>query len=217
MSSTFNIIAGLRGLNTRLQSLFLTTLFFRMGTMGFPFFPIFLIQNKMLSPSQAGLLAGTFGAGALLCDLFIGKFIKLFSPGRIIFFSLLSSAIILAMIPFLNSYFSFLIVSLLWGVSYESFTPSAYSETILYSDVATRKIAFSYNRLAINIGMAIGPFAGSFIFIAAPSLVFIINAAFSLFSLFFFVLSGRKNEIIIRDKEKIDEISQREKKHLFCL
>ncbi|MGE1076380.1 MFS transporter, partial [Pseudomonas fragariae (ex Marin et al. 2024)] len=56
---------ALRGLNGRLQALFLITLVFRMGTMAFPFYAAYLIHQHAVSAGTAGLLVGVYGAGAL--------------------------------------------------------------------------------------------------------------------------------------------------------
>ncbi|MDC9581961.1 MFS transporter [Xenorhabdus sp. PR6a] len=203
----FDTIATIRGLNIKLRSLFFATLSFRMGTMGFPFFAAYLIQEKSLSAIQAGILVGVFGAGALLCDLIIGYFIKKFSSSKVIISSLLFTSIILFMIPFLDSYYTIVIFSFLWGISYESFTPAAYSETVSYSDHATRKIAFSCNRLAINIGMAIGPLAGGVIFAVNPIFIFFINSIFTFFSLVFYSLSIKSRKYINNNYNEFDENS----------
>ncbi|PHM62559.1 MFS transporter [Xenorhabdus ishibashii] len=195
----FDTIATIRGLNAKLRTLFFATLSFRMGTMGFPFFAAYLIQEKSLNAIQAGVLVGVFGAGALLCDLIIGYFIKKFGSSKIIVFSLLFTSIILFFIPFLDSYHAIILFSFLWGISYESFTPAAYSETVSNSDYSTRKIAFSCNRLAINIGMAIGPFVGGFIFSISPIFVFLVNSVFALFSLIFYLFSINMKSVLNRE------------------
>ncbi|MDX7992094.1 MFS transporter [Xenorhabdus littoralis] len=201
----FDTIATIRGLNVKLRSLFFATLSFRMGTMGFPFFAAYLIQEKSLIAIQAGVLVGVFGAGALLCDLIIGYFIKKIGSSKIIIFSLLFTSIILFLIPFLDSYHAIIVFSFLWGISYESFTPAAYSETVSNSDLSTRKIAFSCNRLAINLGMAIGPFVGGIIFSVSPIFVFFINSAFSLFSLVFYFFSMRIRHSLNKESDNTYE------------
>ena len=72
------------------------------------------------------------------------------------------------------------LLSFLWGACYEAFTPAAFSETVAHSNLESRKVAFSCNRLAINIGMAIGPLLGSLIFLRNADAVFYINAVLSL-------------------------------------
>ncbi|MGJ0623612.1 MFS transporter [Xenorhabdus bovienii] len=200
----FDTIATIRGLNVKLRSLFFVTLSFRMGTMGFPFFAAYLIQEKSLDAIQAGVLVGVFGAGALLCDVIIGYFIKNFGSNKVIVFSLLFTSIILFLIPFLDSYYTIIVFSFLWGISYESFTPAAYSETVAHSDFSSRKIAFSCNRLAINIGMAIGPLVGGIIFSVHPILVFFVNSIFTFFSLIFYFLSMRSKENINNSLGSLD-------------
>lgn len=171
---------ALRGLNARLQALFMITLVFRTGTLAFPFYAAYLIHQHAIAPGTAGLLVGVYGAGALCTDLFIGGVIKRFSANRVILGSLLLNAALLLVIPSVDNTPALLLLSFLWGACYEAFTPATFSETVAHSSLETRKVAFSCNRLAINIGMAIGPLLGSLIFLRNADAVFYINALLSL-------------------------------------
>ncbi|NVZ23202.1 MFS transporter [Pseudomonas costantinii] len=171
---------ALRSLNGRLQSLFIITLVFRMGTLAFPFYAAYLIHQHAVSPGTAGALVGVYGAGALCTDLLIGAVIKRFSANRVILGSLLLNALLLLIIPSVNNTLALFVLSFLWGACYEAFTPATFSETVANSTLETRKVAFSCNRLAINIGMAIGPLLGSLVFLKHADAVFYINAALSL-------------------------------------
>ena len=171
---------ALRGLNARLQLLFLITLVFRMGTMAFPFYAAYLIHQHAVSAGTAGLLVGVYGAGALFVDLIIGGVIKRFSANRVILGSLLLNAVLLLIIPSVDNTVVLFVLSFLWGGCYEAFTPATCSETVAHSSSESRKVAFSCNRLAINIGMAIGPLLGSLIFLSNADAVFYLNAALSL-------------------------------------
>ena len=171
---------ALRGLNARLQALFMITLVVRTGTLAFPFYAAYLIHQHAIAPGTAGLLVGVYGAGALCTDLIIGGVIKRFSANRVILGSLLLNAALLLVIPSVDNTPALLLLSFLWGACYEAFTPATFSETVAHSSLETRKVAFSCNRLAINIGMAIGPLLGSLIFLRNADAVFYINALLSL-------------------------------------
>ncbi|MGY2230431.1 MFS transporter [Pseudomonas tolaasii] len=171
---------ALRSLNARLRSLFMITLVFRMGTLAFPFYAAYLIHQHAISPATAGLLVGVYGAGALCTDLIIGAVIKRFTANRVILGSLLFNALLLLLIPSVDEVAVLFVLSFLWGACYEAFTPATFSETVANSTLETRKVAFSCNRLAINIGMAIGPLLGSLVFLHHADAVFYINAALSL-------------------------------------
>lgn len=121
-----------------------------------------------------------YGAGALFVDLIIGGVIKRFSANRVILGSLLLNAVLLLIIPSVDNTVVLFVLSFLWGGCYEAFTPATFSETVAHSSSESRKVAFSCNRLAINIGMAIGPLLGSLIFLSNADAVFYLNAALSL-------------------------------------
>lgn len=107
---------ALRGFNRRLQALFVVTLVFRMGTMAFPFYAAYLIHQHAVSASIAGLLVGTYGVGALFVDLIVGALIKRFSSGRVILGSLLTNALLLLIIPSIDSIAALFVLSFLWGL-----------------------------------------------------------------------------------------------------
>ncbi|MDN5482475.1 MAG: MFS transporter, partial [Pseudomonas sp.] len=111
---------ALRGLNARLQLLFLITLVFRMGTMAFPFYAAYLIHQHAVSAGTAGLLVGVYGAGALFVDLIIGGVIKRFSANRVILGSLLLNAVLLLIIPSVDNTVVLFVLSFLWGGCYEA-------------------------------------------------------------------------------------------------
>ncbi len=188
---------ALRSLNTRLQSLFIITLVFRMGTLAFPFYAAYLMHQHAVSAGTAGLLVGGYGAGALCTDLIIGALIKRCSASRVILASLLLNALLLLIIPSVENTFALLLLSFFWGACYEAFTPATLSEIVAHSTVETRKVAFSCNRLAINIGMAIGPLLGSLVFLKYADAVFYINAALSLAAFAACLLLGRTQPLVV--------------------
>ncbi len=106
---------ALRGLNARLQALFMITLVFRTGTLAFPFYAAYLIHQHAISAGTAGLLVGVYGAGALCTDLIIGAVIKRFSANRVILGSLLFNAVLLLVIPSVDNLLALFLLSFLWG------------------------------------------------------------------------------------------------------
>jgi predicted MFS family arabinose efflux permease len=115
----------------------------------------------------------------------------------VILASLLLNALLLLIIPSVENTFALLLLSFFWGACYEAFTPATLSEIVAHSTVETRKVAFSCNRLAINIGMAIGPLLGSLVFLKYADAVFYINAALSLAAFVACLLLGRTQPLVV--------------------
>lgn len=174
IAGTFRTVAGL---NRDLRTLFLSTLLFRAGTMAFPFLAAYLLEQQRYSASQVGLVVGAFGAGALLADLSASVFLGRIPPAKVMLAGSLVYAAVISATPLLSGVLPLTLATLVWGAAYESYTPAVYSQVVASSEPHERKIAFSCNRLAINLGMGVGPAVGGLLFTVAPTALFYVNAA----------------------------------------
>src|SRR5699024_9033957 len=154
----------LRRLPPQLQALFVTTLIFRAGTMAFPFLSAYLIGNGGLSAGEAGAIVGAYGVGALLADLAAGPLLRLAGGHTVMVAGLISNGVLVAVMPFLEGAFLLLVATVVWGFCYETFTPASYTTIVQNCDESIRKVAFSAHRLAINLGMAVGPAVGGLLY-----------------------------------------------------
>lgn len=181
-----------RSLNPQLRVLFVTTLIYRVSTMAFPFLSAWLYSQEELLAYQVGAIVGAFGIGALVSDLLTSPILRMMSKSQAIKNGLCIYAMVLLLIPHLESSYVLVLMTFVWGMAYEIFTPSAFAMTIEYSTEENRKVAFSCNRLAINIGMAIGPALGGLIFALQSNLVFYVNSAVVLITLLYFSIMQRR-------------------------
>lgn len=181
-----------RSLNPQLRVLFVATLIYRVSTMAFPFLSAWLYAKEGLPAYQVGVIVGAFGIGALVSDLLISPILRMMSASQAIKIGLCIYAIVLLFIPHLESNYSLVLMTFTWGMAYEIFTPSAFSMTIEHSAEENRKVAFSCNRLAINIGMAIGPALGGLVFAFQSDLVFYVNSVVVLVTLIYFSVMQRQ-------------------------
>ncbi|MEV6553268.1 MFS transporter [Streptomyces sp. NPDC051597] len=169
-------LRAVRGLAPELRTLFITTLLFRSGTMAFPFLAAYLVERNDYSAGQVGSIVGAYGLGALAADLAAGPVLHFVSARTVMISGLVGNAALVAVLPLTHSAVMLIIGSLVWGFFYEAFTPAAYAETVRHSREEDRKVAFSCNRLAINVGMGIGPALGGLVFAWRPVGLFLINA-----------------------------------------
>ncbi|MFI1221097.1 MULTISPECIES: MFS transporter [unclassified Streptomyces] len=170
---TFRTVAGL---NSDLRALFVSTLLFRAGTMAFPFLGAYLLGEDRYSAGQVGLVVGAFGLGALLADVGAGVLLGRLRPVTVMLGGCVGYALLLAVVPALSAVPALLVVTLLWGMAFEIYTPASYAQVVAGSSPDQRKIAFSCNRLAINLGMGVGPAIGGLLFTVAPQALFYVNA-----------------------------------------
>jgi MFS family permease len=157
-----------------------TTLINRMGSMGLPFLVVYLINSQGYSATQAGLVFSIYGLAALAAAPFSGRLSDAIGPLRVMKLSLWLSGIVLILYPFAKSYSVVIIATICWSVITEAFRPAALS---IISDVVEpdqRKVAFSANRLAANMGMSIGPALGGFLLMYSYPLIFWVDGVTTL-------------------------------------
>ncbi|PKL82667.1 MAG: hypothetical protein CVV24_08870 [Ignavibacteriae bacterium HGW-Ignavibacteriae-3] len=182
-----------RGLNKIPKSVWLvsaTTLINRSGTMVLPFLVIYMTSRISVSPGAAGLVLAFYGAGAFLTAPFVGKLSDRFGPLPVMKISLILTGVIIIFYSFVENYYGILLVTLVWAVISEAFRPANLSLISDETETEQRKTAFALNRLAINLGMSIGPVVGGFLSAYNFSLLFYVNGITSILAGIFLMSSG---------------------------
>ncbi len=132
----------------------------RAGTMVLPFLSLYFTQELAMSALQAGQLLGIFGLGSML-----GSYLGGWLSDRI-------GSVRVQQLSFLGSGFGFLIlgqVTSFWGLGLaigvtatiaDSFRPALLASVTHFSPPEVRNRALALVRLAVNLGMAVGPAVG---------------------------------------------------------
>ncbi len=136
----------------------------RMGTMVVPFMTLYLTSPQMgYSVGQAGIVFGIFGAGAFSGAWLGGRMTDKigFYPVQLI--TLIGGGILFIVLGQMKSYS--LICLFTFAVSFvnEAFRPANSTAIAFYSKESNRTRSYALNRLAINIGWAIGVAMGGVI------------------------------------------------------
>lgn len=171
---------GLGALPREVWLLFATTLINRAGTMALPFLVLYLTRGLGLSAGEAGFALAVYGAGALLGAPLAGSLSDRVGSLLVMRVSLLLSGGILLLFPVLGSYPALLAATFAWAVIGEAFRPASLA---IVSDLVPpeqRKAAFAVTRLAINLGMSVGPAVGGFLATVSFSALFLIDGATAL-------------------------------------
>jgi MFS family permease len=145
-----------------------------------PFLTLYLTIDRRLSVTTAGLTLTVYGIGAILVAPLAGRLSDHLGGLRIMKLSLLLSGLLLFVFPFANHLTSILTITAVWAIANEAFRPPSLS---LIGDLAgpgQRKAAFALCRLAINLGMSIGPVAGGFLAMRSFKLLFYFDGATTL-------------------------------------
>lgn len=155
-----NPYSGLRGLPRDIWVLFATALVNRVGTMALPFLALYLTRARGWTGDQAGLALSVFGLGSLVTAPLAGRLADRVGAGRVLQASLILSGFLMAAVPWARGFWPTLAVVFLWAVVGEAYRPA---NMALLAQVATpeqRKSAYALHRLALNLGMSVGPALG---------------------------------------------------------
>ena len=170
-----NPYSGLKDIPKNIWYLSIGTLINRSGTMVLPFLALYSTSELGISAGNAGLVLAFYGLGAFISAPFAGKLSDKFGALNLMKLSLFSSGVFLFAYSLVTEFYAFLILSLIWAIVNEAFRPASMS--FLSSEITSdrRKTAFALNRLAINLGMSIGPVIGGLLSTINFSLLFYVD------------------------------------------
>lgn len=128
-----------------------------------PFMTLYLTESKHVSLGKAGLVMAIFGLGAV-CGGFIGG--KLTDKTGFYFiqlYALLGGGLMFILLGRIDSYPLICVATFFLSVVNESFRPANATAIAHYSKEENRTRSYSLNRLAINLGWALGGTIGGFL------------------------------------------------------
>jgi MFS family permease len=207
-----NIWRSLKGIPRSMWLLAAATLINRTGTMVFPFLAIYLTKIEHTSEGQAGLVLTVYGIGSLITSPFVGRISDRVGKITIMEFSLILSGVVLLFYSFVNNFILILVITFIWSVINEAFRPANLS---LISELVVpelRRPAFSLNRLAINLGMSIGPVIGGILIMFNFHTMFYADALTSIIAGVFLIAEHKK---FVPERKPEDSIQPEVKRSIF--
>jgi MFS family permease len=172
--------SDLAGLPRDSWLLALATLVNRAGTMVIPFLALHFTRNLGFSAGQAGLALAVYGVVSLLTSPFAGRLADKVGSQRILTLSLFLGGLGFWALPLLKTLPQVLGGMVVLSAVSEAMRPATLA---LVSDLAPpplRRQAFALNRLAINLGMSVGPAAGGFLAAHSFQMLFWVDGATSI-------------------------------------
>jgi len=163
----------------------------RAGTMVLPFLLLYLTRDLGLSPSIGGAIVALYGAAALVTSPFAGRLCDRVGPIRLMTASLVLSGLVLLAFPVARTPLSVALATVLWAVVSELFRPASLSAIAAAVGPESRKTAFAVNRLAINLGMSLGPALGGFLATWSYGALFVADGLTSLAAAAILAKAGR--------------------------
>lgn len=151
------------GLSRSTWLLSLVMLINRSGTMVIPFMTLYLTTEKGYSIGKAGFVFGLFGFGAFSGAWIGGKLTDKigFYPVQLI--TLLGGGCLFMVLGQMESYGLICLFTYLVSFVNEAFRPANSTAIAFYSKPENRTRSYSLNRLAINLGWAVGAGIGGYI------------------------------------------------------
>lgn len=164
------------GLNRTVWLLATTTLVNRAGTMVLPFLMLYLTEKRGFTTYQAGLALALYGLGAT-GSYFGGWLCDHFKPRRIMFWSLALTGCGFLVLGHLESRPAILATMVWLSVVGEAFRPANAAAVAAASEPGRSAQSFSLMRLAVNIGMTLGPAVGGFLAMRNYDWLFLIDGS----------------------------------------
>jgi len=151
------------GLSRNSWYLALVMLVNRAGTMVLPFMSIYCTQQLHFSIAQAGIVLSMFGFGSLAGAFLGGRITDKYGFYDVQLGALVSGGILFLVLGFQHSFWSVCVTTFILSVCNDAFRPANSTAVAHYSTPENRTRSYSLNRLAINLGWAVGGALGGFL------------------------------------------------------
>src|SRR3954464_7147870 len=174
--SRLNPWRGLDGLPREVWLLFATNLINRAGMMVLPFLIVYLTRELHFTAGEAGLAFGLYGGAAIVVGPISGRLSDRIGALPIMRASLLLSGSGFLLFPLARTRSAVYAATLLWAACAELFRPASLAAITHIVAADQRKPAYALNRLAINLGMSIGPALGGFLAAVSFKAMFLVDA-----------------------------------------
>lgn len=129
----------------------------RSGTMVVPFMTLYLTSKEMgYSVGEAGYVFGLFGAGAFTGAWLGGRLTDKIGFYPVQMFTLFTGGLLFLVLGQMKTYPLICVFTFLLSFVNEAFRPANSTAIAFYSKVENRTRSYALNRLAINLGWAVG-------------------------------------------------------------
>lgn len=191
------------GLSREIWLLSIVMLINRSGMMVIPFLTLYATDDLGFSVVRAGLLTGSFGAGSLVGSWLGGWLSDRFGTYKVMLWSLFLGGFGLLTLWMFRDFWVLITAIFIVSTIADAVRPATMSSVKIYSKKENQTRSISLIRMAINLGISIGPAVGGIIagtlgykwLFVLDGLTCVFAAAFLLFSL------PEKKRIPIQEEE----------------
>lgn len=150
--------------------------------MAVPFMSLYVTQFLGRPAADAGLIITLFGVGSILGASAGGKFTDMFGFRYVQLFSTLTGGAFFIFFSTIRHFETICFLTVLIAFFSESFRPANFTAIAAYARPGTETRSYSLNRLATNLGWAVGSSIGGIIASFNYQLLFIVDGAVSMLS-----------------------------------
>jgi predicted MFS family arabinose efflux permease len=166
-----------RGHPPAVWRLAVATLINRSGTMVQPFLILFLTDERGLTPADAGLLMALWGLGGL-CGAYLGGWLcDRLTSQRVMVGSLALTGVGFLVLGHLEGRAPLAVALFLVSLAGDAYRPALVAGLAAATPPEGRPRTFALNRLAINLGMSLGPAVGGFLALLDYFWLFVVDGA----------------------------------------
>ncbi len=208
------------GLSRETWLLSLVMLINRSGTMVLGFMTLYAVDGLGLKVSQAGTIMAFFGAGSIVGAYFGGRITDKFGFHSLQVGALFTGGLMFILVGYLREFIPLCIGTFFLSLCNESFRPANSTAIAHYSTIENRTRSYSLNRLAINLGWAVGGALGGFLAEINYQLLFWVDGFTNIGAavLMFVLLKPKKQpDNIVKQHLKVTSSPYRDAKYMFFI
>ena len=194
------------GLSKEVWYLAIIYLVNRCGEMVIPFMSVYLTAQLGFSKVETGVVLFCFGLGALIGSNIGGYLTDSIGNFKVMALSLSGTGVAFMSIVFFHEFYLLSVWMIVTAVFSSMFSPAAFSAVSLWGNPENKTRGFSLLRMAINLGVAIGPAVGGFLaHRAGYNWLFIVDGITCFFAVgALFLLLSHRNEKVTKPMEKTE-------------
>lgn len=151
------------------------TLMNQVGNMAVVFLVLYLNQSLGYSLAAASFEFAVFSASMLVTGLFGSSIIDRIGASHVMTAAIIFNGLILLLFQFVQNYFVIMLLCLVWGYCFGLYRPASQAYITQLSNAGMHKVTFSVYRLALNLGMSIGPALGGYLASRSFASIFLAN------------------------------------------
>ena len=177
----------------------------RSSSMAVPFMSLYMTQYLHRPPSDAGLIIALFGIGAILGAVAGGKLTDVIGFSAVQIFSSVIGGAFFIFFSMLTNFHLLCIFTLVIAFFSEAFKPANYAAIAVYAKEGTATRSYSLNRLAGNLGFAVGSSLGGIIASFSYPMLFIVDGIVTIIAggfIFYFLPMAKAISKTVEEKIK---------------